>query len=153
MYLDRTDQRRQFGLYVQDQMRVSERLLLTLGLRADRADDFDAELSPRLTLVYRRSPDESLKLMFGNAYRSPNLDERFYADNEVSQRANPALQPERVSTVELAWQRALGADMRLGANVYVYRLRDLIDFVRDRRGGVAVPERVGRAHHGDSIST
>jgi outer membrane receptor protein involved in Fe transport len=129
VYLERTDQRRQFGLYAQDQMRLSERVLLTLGLRADRADAFDTELSPRVSLVYRASAEESLKLMFGRAFRSPNLAERFYADNEVSQRANPALQPERVSTVELAWQRALGADMRLGANVYTYRLRDLIDFV------------------------
>ena len=129
VYLDRIDRRRQFGLYVQDQMRLSERLLLTFGLRADRADDFDAELSPRLSLVYRQSPEESLKLMFGSAYRSPNLYERFYADNDASQRANPALQPERVSTVELAWQRALGADARVAASAYAYRLRDLIDFV------------------------
>jgi outer membrane receptor protein involved in Fe transport len=129
VYLDREDRRRQIGLYVQDQMRLSERLLLTLGLRADRADQFETEVSPRLSLVYRQSPDEALKLMFGTAYRTPNLYERFYADNDASQRANPALQPERVRSLELAWERALSVDARLAASAYVYHLRDLIDFV------------------------
>lgn len=128
-YLNRVDRQTQSGLYLQDQIRLSERWLATLGARLDSVGGFDPELSPRFALVYRPGPNEAVKLMAGRAFRAPNLNERFYEDGGVSQIANPQLGPERVSTLELAWERPVGRDARLTLSAYHYRLRDLIDFV------------------------
>jgi outer membrane receptor protein involved in Fe transport len=132
VYLDRTDRGDRLGLYLQDQLRLSERWLLTAGLRADAAAGAvqqDVQLSPRLGIVFRPGPQEAVKLLLGRAFRAPNLYELYYADNDISQRANPTLRAERVSTAEAAWERALGERTRLAVNLYAYRLHDLIDFV------------------------
>jgi iron complex outermembrane receptor protein len=128
-YLDRTDRRDQWAVYLQDQIRLSERLSITLGARNDHVEGFPEEVSPRLALIYRRSENEALKLMVSRAFRAPNFAERYYDDGNVSQRANPALEPEHVTTVELGWERGLGANTRLSASLYQYRMRQLIDFV------------------------
>jgi iron complex outermembrane receptor protein len=128
-FLNRVDRQTLGGLYLQDQMRLSERWLATVGARLDSVKGFEPELSPRLALIYRPGPNEAVKLMAGRAFRAPNLNERFYEDGGVSQAANPQLGPERVSAIELAWERPVGHDARLTLSAYRYQLRGLIDFV------------------------
>lgn len=148
VYLDRNDRLTQAGVYAQDQIRLSERSSLTLGLRADHAQHFGLKYSPRLALVHRPAPLESVKLMVGQAFRNPNLSERFYEDGGFTQEANPALRSERISSVELAWERAIGSNARLAVSVYSYRLNDLIDLV-DTGDGVYRYENVSQARaHG-----
>lgn len=129
IYLDRNDRLTQAGVYAQDQLRLSERTSLTLGLRADRVGSFATELSPRLALVHRRGPQEALKFMLGRAFRAPNLSERFYDDGGETQIANPALRPERITSVELAWERSIDNATRVAVGAYSYRLEDLIELV------------------------
>lgn len=126
-YLDSQETSHSLGLYLQDQWRLSQRWQLTGGLRLDRIRGFALRSSPRLALVYRGRPEESLKLLIGRAFRAPNLAERFYDDAGYSQRANPALAPERLQTLELAWERALDAHSVLSFNAYHTRLRDMIE--------------------------
>lgn len=128
VYLDRRDEVRQWGAYLQDQWRLGERHTLNLGLRVDRVRGFSTQASPRLALVYRPSDGESVKLMAGRAFRAPNLSERFYEDG-YTQWANPDLQPERVATVEAGWERSVDRNLRIGASVYHYRMTDLIDYI------------------------
>lgn len=128
-YLDRNDRPWTAGAYVQDQIRLSPATALTLGLRSDRMSDQATQWSPRLAVVHRAVGNESIKFMLGRAFRAPNLYERFYEDGGISQVAHPGLQPERVRTVELSWERALGPDARLALSAYRYRITDLIDFV------------------------
>lgn len=128
-YLSRNDKTSQVGLYVQDQIRLSEKTALTLGLRADQVKSYDTQWSPRLAWVHRPDANEALKLMVGRAFRAPNFSERFYDDGGVSQVGNPGLKPEHIGTVELSWERAIGKDARLTLSAFEYRLSDLIDFV------------------------
>ena len=128
-YLDRRDTQTQGAVYAQDHWRLSERWSLTSGVRMDRVQGFDPAFSPRLALVMRPSEHEALKLLFGRGFRVPNLAERFYDDGGVTQIANPALRPERVRTVALAWERAVGARSRVALHLYRDRLSELIDFV------------------------
>lgn len=143
-YLDRDDRLTQAGIYAQDQIRLSERTSLTLGLRADRVGHFATELSPRLAIVHRASPREALKFMLGRAFRAPNLTERFYDDAGETQVANPGLQPERITSVELAWERALDSATRVSVGVYAYRLQDLIELT-DTADGLSRYENVSQA--------
>lgn len=143
-YLDRNDRPTQAGVYAQDQVRLSERTSLTLGLRADRGSDFAAEFSPRLALVHRSSPREALKLMLGRAFRAPNLTERFYEDGGATQVANPGLRPEHVTSVEMAWERSLDNATRVAVGAYAYRLQRLIELV-DTDDGLSRYENVSQA--------
>ncbi len=128
-YLDSRPRQQALGLFVQDLWRLSERWQLTTGLRLDHIRSFDSAWSPRLALVYRPGPSESLKLLLSRAFRAPNLFERFYDDNGASQIANPALRPERISAIELAWERALDERTLFSANLYANRMRQLIELV------------------------
>lgn len=129
VYLRRNDPSTQIGLYVQDQIRLSEKTALTIGARADHLQGSSVQWSPRVALVHRAGANESIKLIAGQAFRAPNLYERFYDDGGISQVANPGLRPERVSTIEASWERALGTDARLSISAYRYHVANVIEFV------------------------
>ncbi|WP_198320862.1 TonB-dependent receptor plug domain-containing protein [Azohydromonas aeria] len=135
-WLDRRDTQAQGALYAQDQWRLAERWTLTTGGRIDRVQGFDTAFSPRLALVARPSENEAVKLLFGQGFRVPNLSERFYDDAGATQVANPALRPERVRSVALAWERAVGARSRVALQLYQDRFARLIDFT-DVGGGLS----------------
>jgi iron complex outermembrane receptor protein len=107
-YLESNQTSNTLGVFVQDEWRLSPQWLLNLGLRHDKHSDYSAITSPRAALIYQPNENATLKAMVGSAYRAPNAYERFYDDGGVLQKANPALLPERIRSVELA------ADFRLG---------------------------------------
>ncbi len=94
---------RRLGLYVQDEWRLAERQRLVLGLRRDGELGGDSSWNPRAAWVWSPAPGQSLKLMWGTAFRAPNRFERAYNDSGGAQ----ALRPERLRTMELAWQGLL----------------------------------------------
>ncbi|MFG6461212.1 TonB-dependent receptor plug domain-containing protein [Roseateles sp. DXS20W] len=115
--------------YVQDQWRLSSTLQLTTGLRVDHVRGFATAFSPRAVLALRPDERESVKLMWAQSFRSPNLYERFYDDGGVSQLANTALKPERLTSAEAAWEYLLASGLALSANAYHTRMRRLIEQV------------------------
>jgi outer membrane receptor for ferrienterochelin and colicins len=117
------------AVYAQDQWRLSSTLHLTTGLRVDHVRGFKAAVSPRAVLAVRPDERESLKFMWAQSFRTPNLYERFYDDGGVSQISNTALKPERLDSAELSWERVLRNGLALGANAYHTRLRRLIELV------------------------
>jgi outer membrane receptor protein involved in Fe transport len=128
--LDTNNPSRVVSLFVQDEWRFHADWLLNVGLRHDQVSDFSAQTSPRTALIWQATPRLSVKAMSGSAYRTPNAYERFYGDN-TSQRANPALQPERIASTELAAAYRFGHSGRVGASFYQNRMRDLIDRTND----------------------
>ena len=57
-------------------MAVADNTILMLGVRHDTAETGKSFLSPRLALVHQLDADNSLKLLYGTAFRSPNPYER-----------------------------------------------------------------------------
>ena len=114
------------GFYVQDEWRLAERQRLVLGLRRDGARGGESSWNPRAAWVWSPEPGQSLKLMWGTAYRAPNRFERVYND---SGSAAP-LRPERLRTLELAWQGPLpgaGAGWSWQASLFSSRLVNFIE--------------------------
>lgn len=91
------------GFYVQDEWRLAERQRLVLGLRQDGVHGGDSSWNPRAAWVWSPAPGQSLKLMWGTAFRAPNRFER--ALNQGAGAEAP--RPERLRTTELAWQGPL----------------------------------------------
>ncbi len=137
-YLDSHRPSQTYGVFLQDEWRLSAQWLLNLGWRYDKHSDFSAIASPRAALIYQPTQDLTLKAMAGSAYRAPNAYERFYDDGGVLQKANPALLPERIRSTELAADFRLGQGGRFGVSVYSNKMRDMIDQVLDPADGLSV---------------
>jgi outer membrane receptor for ferrienterochelin and colicins len=121
------------GLYVQDEIRLHEKLALTAGLRLDRYfDNFGSTLNPRMGLIYSASPTATVKALFGQAYRAPNPFERFYNPEQANQ---PELNPETIKTYELVYEQYFGHRYRVGASAYYYDVNQLITQTQTELGG------------------
>lgn len=149
MLLDERRPARRRGVFLEDEMRLGERVLLNASLRHDRHSTGARSTNPRLALLLRLAPGNTLKLIYGRAFRVPNAYEMYYAvDGEGGQRANPGLAPERAHTREAVFEHALGANGHARVSLFEYRIRGLISQQRDPGSGLLVFRNVehARAH-------
>ncbi|NLY64822.1 MAG: TonB-dependent receptor [Alcaligenaceae bacterium] len=65
-----------WSLFVEDQIFLKDNLILTLGLRGDKSDEFDLHISPRGYLVYHPTDSWTIKGGVSKGFRAPNLKER-----------------------------------------------------------------------------
>jgi outer membrane receptor for ferrienterochelin and colicins len=112
------------GVFAQSETELTEKLLFTAGLRYDRySSETGNTLNPRLGLIYSPSNTDTLKVLYGEAFRAPNPYERYYY---VEQANRPALDPETIHTSEIAYEKQLGERYRLTVAGYYYHVRDLV---------------------------
>ncbi|NOU23227.1 MAG: TonB-dependent receptor [Methyloglobulus sp.] len=71
------------GAYFQDEFRITKSLLLNAGLRLDHHHLLDSlQLNPRIGLIWDVTPAFTTKLLYGSAFRAPNVLE--YSFNATS---------------------------------------------------------------------
>jgi len=121
--VDRPD--RSLAVFFQDEWQLSQRWTLYAGGRLDDSKNHQLILTPRLALIYQPSSRSAVKLLYGRSFRDPSPYEQFYEDG-ISQIANPALHPERMQTVEVAFERRLGKKLEVQANAYHYGIGNMI---------------------------
>jgi outer membrane receptor protein involved in Fe transport len=90
------------SLYSQYITEPTPGMRFTLGARYDYHKDFGGEFSPRLGWVQEINRHHSLKLLYGQAYRTPVFNETNLENNPVLL-GNPDLAPESVDTWDLIW--------------------------------------------------
>jgi outer membrane receptor protein involved in Fe transport len=93
---------RSFGVYGQYLHRFTDDTYLTLGLRYDNYDEIDARLSPRVGLVHSFNKINTLKLLYGEAFRAPSLNETGLINNPIVL-GNVNLTHEIVKTWDIIW--------------------------------------------------
>ena len=118
------------GAFVQDQFRVTDRLLLNVGLRQDHYSAFKDPLKPRFAAIYNPKPNTTLKVMYGSAFRAPNVFESHYLIPGLWQ-ARTDLQPEQISTFEGVAEHYAGKRLRISAGAFRDSVDHLIDFTED----------------------
>lgn len=118
---------RSYGVFAQQEWKLSKRWTAYLGARLDDANHFRRAISPRLALIYRASADSAYKLMYGRAFRNPSTYEMFYGGDAIPYAQNLGLRPELVDTFEAGVERKLHRTVSLTASAYHYRLRELIE--------------------------
>jgi outer membrane receptor for ferrienterochelin and colicins len=112
------------GLFAQTETALRSDLLLTFGVRYDRhPDELASTLNPRVALIYNPSATGTLKAMYGEAFRSPNPYERYYYEDQVNR---PALQPETIDTLEIAYEKEIRDNLRLTLAGYQYDVENLL---------------------------
>lgn len=103
------------ALYLQDELRVGNKLLLIPALRVDHHDSFGTHTSPKIGATYSMSDNARIKANYGKGYRAPTLYE-LYSKMEKSGMApmtvhvlgNPDLNPETSTNFDLGFETELG---------------------------------------------
>ncbi|HUJ28838.1 MAG TPA: TonB-dependent receptor [Myxococcales bacterium] len=102
------------SLYLQQRLSPLPFLHFNAGARFDSDSRGGENLSPRAAVVADLWKDATAKVIYSTGYRVPTVYEA-YSDGE-GQVANPALQPERVQSVELSLEQRHGrTHVMLGA--------------------------------------
>jgi outer membrane receptor for ferrienterochelin and colicins len=114
------------GLFAQDEWAITKRLTLNAGLRYDWYETFGSTVNPRGALIWHPFEKTTMKALYGQAYRAPNMYEFSYGTIAYGYRSNPDLQPEKVKSYELALEQALTSQLRLSGSVFYNRINGLI---------------------------
>jgi iron complex outermembrane receptor protein len=114
-----------YGVYAQDQYSIGSNLLLNAGARWDHYESFGGAFNPRLSLIFHPWQSGALKLLYGTAYRAPNVYELFY-ETPGEWLPNPKLKPERIETHETVFEQAMPGGLAVALCVYRFHLSDLI---------------------------
>jgi outer membrane receptor for ferrienterochelin and colicins len=119
-----------YAAYLQDEYTIVQNLILNAGVRYDHYDNFGGTTNPRIGLIYSPFAGTTIKAVFGQAFRAPNAYELYYGDGNVTQKPNPGLRPERITTYELILDRYF-RNYRFSVAGFYYRTKDLITLTTD----------------------
>jgi vitamin B12 transporter len=128
------------GAFVQDELRVLDRVFLTGSLRWEDNDVFGDELTPRLAAaILVKETGSRLHASWGHGFRAPTINDLFFPGF-----GNPDLKPERAESYDVGLDQKLWKDrVRLGATYFHNEFEDLIQFAFV--GGQFLPFNVSRA--------
>ncbi|MBA4374352.1 MAG: TonB-dependent receptor [Thermodesulfovibrio sp.] len=117
---------RRFNDYVfaQDEWKFARDWRLTAGLRFDNYSDFGSTTNPRLALVWDATLDLTAKLLYGQAFRAPALNEQYGVN--PSAMGNPNLKPESIRTLEAAFFWRADKSTQLNLSLFYYSMKDVI---------------------------
>ncbi|MGB8658407.1 MAG: TonB-dependent receptor [Candidatus Zixiibacteriota bacterium] len=116
-----------FSLYLQNEFQAAENLSLVLGIRRDENSTTTGFTAPRGAIIYNPIKTGTLKLLYGQAYRAPNIYEVDFEDSASGYKSNPALKPEKIVTAEVGWEQRISSEIYGTMSLYDYRMTNLID--------------------------
>lgn len=142
--------------FAQDQITLTERAGLTVGVRYDRWRTYHAAsqaavglapvafdsrgagaLTGKAALVYRLAASTVLRTSVGTSFRSPTVFD-LYRDLRLSSGqlllGNPDLEPERLKAWEVGARHGLGKALSIDAAYYENRISDLVQRAVDLAG-------------------
>ncbi len=105
---------RVIAAYLQQTGQITPELRINAGVRADKYNNFDLQLSPRAALIWEPWQDGMIRLIWAQAFRSPSTYEQNYESPGFQYRA-PPLDPETVKSLEAVLEQRVGSRrIRLG---------------------------------------
>ncbi|WP_240701531.1 MULTISPECIES: TonB-dependent receptor [unclassified Pseudoalteromonas] len=113
-----------YSAYGQLKVPYSDALTLFVGARYDDVKDIDSKLSPRLAGVYVINPEHTVKVQYGESFRTPVTNELFSNDDVTV--GNPSLRSESVKTTELVWHYQT-SELQANAVLFYNELNDFIN--------------------------
>jgi iron complex outermembrane receptor protein len=97
---------------------------LDTGVRVDAFSAFESAVNPRAALIGRPFGRTTIKALYGQAYRTPNVYEANFSG--PGSLANPDLGPETIRSYELVWEQPYGPYLRSSVNGYDNHIGGLI---------------------------
>ncbi|WP_372769400.1 TonB-dependent receptor plug domain-containing protein [Pseudoalteromonas sp.] len=115
-----------YGIYSQLKWQYNEKWLLFVGARFDNIKGIDSKLSPRFAAIWQPTEHNSIKLQYGESFRTP-VNNELYSSDSVT-KGNPNLTSEYVKTSEFVWLYT-HHDLSLESVLFHNQLRDFINLV------------------------
>ncbi len=112
------------GTFAESTWDITKSLSLSGGVRWDHYDSFGSTVNPRGAMIWKPREGTTLKLLYGQAFRAPNINQLDYAG--TGQLANPALRPETIRTYEFEAQQQWGRHWHGTLSLYRNDISDLI---------------------------
>ena len=117
-----------WGLFAEGEWKAAKWLTLIAGLRLDQVQRLDAQVCPRAAAIVTPDEADTFKLLYGRAFRPPNLYEMFYSSPGYNA-ANPDLTPEIIDTFEVAWERQFQDGWRTSLGGFYWTMADAMSDV------------------------
>ncbi|HVO17805.1 MAG TPA: TonB-dependent receptor [Anaeromyxobacter sp.] len=114
--------------WVLAELRLLEGLALHGGLNFYDHSIFGHMLTPKLAAVWQPSPDDTVKAIWSRGFRPPTYVEALL-DDRAFFIANPSLEPETVSSSELAYEHRFGDHASTTASAFWNEYQRLIGYV------------------------
>ncbi len=109
------------SLYAETEVAAGERWLFNGGVRYDAESGTDSDaVNPRLAAILTPWSGGTVKLLYGSAFRAPNVYEVGYLDG------GDALNEEHIDTYEAVFEQYWDDRYRATVSAYRYETRDLI---------------------------
>jgi outer membrane receptor for ferrienterochelin and colicins len=131
LLLDEENDSENWGVYIQDEFSILKNLILNAGFRHDQYSTFGGTNNPRMALIYNPFEKTIIKLLYGTAFRPPNVYELYYDDGRYTTKSNPDLEPERIRTYEIVYEQYFGKHFFGTTSLFTYEIKDLISQVLD----------------------
>jgi len=132
--------------FVEHEFQPIGQVTVLAGLRVDDYSTTGSSVTPRAALLFDPARGTTLKLLYGRAFRAPNVNEAHLEG--FGYKLNPSLHEERGHTLELVLQQRLGPSLLGTASVFRYRLNGLIDPTFDPADSTYVYRNAGEASAG-----
>ncbi len=116
-----------FGVYLNNEYQPSDNFMLNFGLRLDSYSNIGTMVTPRASVIYYPFESSTIKLLFGQAYRAPNVYEYNFMDPNNGYLGNPNLKSEKIRTFELIWEEKINKVLFATASVYNYLMSNIIE--------------------------
>jgi iron complex outermembrane receptor protein len=97
---------------------------LNAGFRYDYYSTVHASEDPRAALIYRPGAGAVLKLVYGEAFRAPNVYEKYYSIPPNA--PNPSLDPEKLRSAEVVWEQNVSDHLWFSTSAFHNTMYDLI---------------------------
>ncbi|MFH1476899.1 MAG: TonB-dependent receptor [Verrucomicrobiota bacterium] len=118
--------------FLQDEISLFEKFVATPGLRCDIQSKWGAELSPKISGLYKIIEGTRLKASVGRGFRAPTVDELYWRDDYSE--GNPDLKPEESFSYDAGIQQSLGEKSMLQVFLFQSHVKNLIAWFDDGQG-------------------
>lgn len=120
-----------YAAFVQDEIGLGDRSILTAGIRGDKHSAAGTSVNPRVGIVYRAGESTVLRASAGSAFRAPTLNELYWNDAAFLMFGDPNLKPERSVSCDLGIERRLTDRTTARINYFNSTVSDLILWAYD----------------------
>jgi iron complex outermembrane receptor protein len=135
------DERDEWGVFIQDEILLSDKLRWVIGGRYDDIDPIDGVFSPRTTLLFSPTPNHTFRASYNEAFRAPSMVNNYleivllfavelptgpYVFPSFAG-GNVELVEESLESVEVGWVGTFGPST-VTLSVYETETTDAIDF-------------------------
>lgn len=115
------------GVYTQDEWRITDNLLLNVGLRLDHHHLIKTlQLHPRIGLIWDATPTLTTKLLYGSAFRAPNVYERDLDIPVFGYAKNPNNREELIYSYEAVAEWRPGDGVKLLGTAFYNDLKKVL---------------------------